>query len=67
MAEASILDWSTIVNVRDAEIEMSPPPAEPLASVEEAEAIFTSSPSITMRPPTLTNFVVSLLASNEPL
>ena len=67
IADTLIFDLASVVNDRDAVIATDPPPTEPCASVSELAAIFTLSPSIIIRPPTLTNLLVTLLASNEPL
>ena len=67
IADTLILDLASVVNDRDAAIVTDPPPTEPCASVSELAAILTSSPSIIIRPPTLTNLLATLLVSNVPL
>ena len=67
IADTLILDLASVVNDRDAVIATDPPFTEPCASVSELVAILTSSPSIIIRPPTLTNLLATLLASNVPL
>ena len=53
--------------MRDAEMATDPPPTAPCASVSELAAILILSPSIMIRPPTLTTLLATLLASNVPL